>query len=49
MREFSLRDSQVGIDEVFLDISTLVESCKFNDCRHQAEPGCAIKRALDLG
>lgn len=33
----------------FGDIEALAEGCRFADCRHQAEPGCAVRRALDSG
>jgi ribosome biogenesis GTPase len=33
----------------FADIEALARECRFPDCRHQAEPGCAVRKALDEG
>ncbi|MGH1331905.1 MAG: ribosome small subunit-dependent GTPase A [Paracoccaceae bacterium] len=49
MRELALHDVGAGIDAVFEDVSDLALSCKFNDCQHQSEPGCAIRKAMDAG
>lgn len=38
-----------GIDETFSDIAELAAKCRFRDCRHDAEPGCAVKAALKDG
>lgn len=46
MRELGMCDAQEGIDETFADITELECQCKFSDCRHRTEPGCAIKRAI---
>ena len=46
MRELQLTDAQEGIADVFEDITALAEQCRFNDCTHDTEPGCAIKDAL---
>lgn len=35
-----------GLQESFADIEFYFESCRFRDCRHQSEPGCAVKEAL---
>ena len=48
MRELQLIDDE-GIDTVFSDIEALSENCRFRDCSHQSEPGCAVKAALDSG
>ena len=34
---------------MFQDVESLAATCRFADCRHQSEPGCAVKRALDDG
>ncbi|GGE45882.1 ribosome small subunit-dependent GTPase A [Actibacterium pelagium] len=47
MRELQLADVREGIDEVFSDLSELAHQCKFNDCQHQTEPGCAIQAAIE--
>ena len=40
---------ELGIDDTFSDISELESRCKFSDCRHETEPGCAIKAAIADG
>ena len=49
MRELQLTDVRSGLEEVFADIVELAEACRFADCRHEAEPGCAILAAIDSG
>jgi ribosome biogenesis GTPase len=48
MRELQLLDEE-GIDTVFGDITTFAEGCRFRDCRHDTEPGCAVKAAVESG
>jgi ribosome biogenesis GTPase len=48
MREIELLDDG-GIDTVFQDIAALAGSCRFRDCRHDSEPGCAVKHAVESG
>jgi ribosome biogenesis GTPase / thiamine phosphate phosphatase len=38
-----------GSDSVFSDIDELMQSCRFNDCAHLSEPGCAVRAALSDG
>ena len=47
MRELQLLDVQSGIDDVFSEISELSSECKFVDCTHETEPGCAILAAIE--
>ncbi|MGJ8526936.1 ribosome small subunit-dependent GTPase A [Maritalea sp.] len=47
MRELQLTDVAGGISELFADIESLTTQCRFNDCRHETEPGCAILKALE--
>ena len=47
MRELQLADCEQGLEEAFQDIQQLSRHCKFADCLHQNEPGCAVKRAID--
>jgi ribosome biogenesis GTPase len=49
MRELQLWDSDEGIGSTFSDITELASACKFHDCAHEEEPGCAVKAALDSG
>ncbi|MDA7428696.1 ribosome small subunit-dependent GTPase A [Primorskyibacter aestuariivivens] len=49
MRELQLSDASEGIGAVFDDIEELATECRFNDCAHDKEPGCAIKAALESG
>lgn len=49
MRELQLWDGDGGIGRSFADIAALAERCRFNDCAHAAEPGCAVKAALETG
>ena len=48
MRELQLWDSG-GIDEAFADVEELAAECRFNDCTHATEPGCAVNAALASG
>ena len=49
MRELQLADAATGIADVFDDIMTLGQSCRFTDCAHDAEPGCAVQAAIASG
>lgn len=49
MRELHLWEGEESLQHAFDDIEALVGSCRFSDCRHQAEPGCAIREALAEG
>ena len=49
MRELGMWDSDAGIDTAFSDIEELSRSCKYADCTHTAEPGCAVLTALAAG
>ena len=49
MRELQLVDVQSGIDDVFAEISELSSECRFVDCTHETEPGCAILAAIGSG
>ena len=49
MRELGMWDSGDGIDTAFADIEELSHACKYTDCTHTAEPGCAVLRAIECG
>lgn len=49
MRELGLFDAGEGISEGFSDVEELFSRCKFRDCKHEKEPGCAVKAALKNG
>ncbi len=49
MREFQLSDVATGIAEVFDDVAALTLECRFTNCTHEAEPGCAIRAAINQG
>ena len=49
MRELQLWGGDEGVHEAFTDIDALAGACKFRDCKHEAEPGCAVRSALDDG
>ncbi|GBF75638.1 putative ribosome small subunit-dependent GTPase A [Paenibacillus sp. 598K] len=46
MRELGLFDADEGISAGFADVEDLFAQCRFTDCRHQSEPGCAVRAAL---
>jgi len=49
MREFTLSDANDGLDTVFADIDRLAAHCRFADCAHRSEPGCAVRDAVERG
>lgn len=49
MREFALWSDQGGLEAVFHDLVELEASCRFNDCAHDSEPGCAVQEAIEQG
>ena len=49
MRELRLVDSGDALDDVFGEITALAAGCRFSDCNHKAEPGCAVQAAIDAG
>lgn len=53
MRELRLTGEEGGLKNTFGDvleeIEALSQNCKFRDCQHEAEPGCAVKKALETG
>ncbi|MDP9069663.1 MAG: ribosome small subunit-dependent GTPase A [Actinomycetota bacterium] len=49
MRELQLWDADQGLRGSFQDIDALAMECRFRDCRHVSEPGCAVRAAVDAG
>lgn len=49
VRAVGLWDAEEGIEEYFDDISELAAHCRFNDCAHDSEPGCAVQAAIAEG
>ncbi|MEW9530334.1 ribosome small subunit-dependent GTPase A [Microbispora sp. NPDC049125] len=49
IRRVGLYEMSDGVDMVFSDIEELAGSCRFSDCRHQEEPGCAVQAAVESG
>lgn len=49
MRGLALWDSEEGMSAAFPDIERLAQKCRFADCRHEAEPGCAVVAATRNG
>ncbi|MFG2551428.1 ribosome small subunit-dependent GTPase A [Streptomyces sp. NPDC048581] len=49
LRGVGLWDAGTGVGQVFSEIEELAERCRFLDCAHEAEPGCAVLAAIDAG
>jgi ribosome biogenesis GTPase len=49
LRELQLWDAEEGLAQAFADIDSLAAHCRFNDCRHEAAPDCAVRAALSAG
>lgn len=49
LRSVGLFDTGQGLDEVFAEIGALAQSCRFTDCGHAREPGCAVRAAVESG
>lgn len=49
MREVGITDRSGGLEQTFEQIYALAEACKFSDCTHTSEIGCAVLAALDSG
>ncbi|WP_440949757.1 ribosome small subunit-dependent GTPase A [Methanosphaerula subterraneus] len=49
LREVGIGTAGSGISETFVDIGRLAEGCRFSDCRHEQEPGCAVREAVMQG
>jgi ribosome biogenesis GTPase len=49
MRELQLWNADDGLDSAFADLAEFAEQCRFRDCVHESEPGCAVRAALESG
>lgn len=49
MRELQLWDADDGLEEAFADFDAVALNCRFNDCAHEREPGCAVRAAIESG
>jgi len=49
MRELQLSEASAGVEETFDDVTELAEQCRFSNCGHESEPGCAVREALQDG
>lgn len=49
MRSLQMTDAASGLNDLFSDLHSLSQQCKFRDCKHTVEPGCAIQKAIKKG
>ncbi|WP_128983867.1 ribosome small subunit-dependent GTPase A [Streptomyces roseicoloratus] len=49
LRGVGLWDAEAGVGQVFSEIEDLAAECRFHDCAHESEPGCAVAAAIDDG
>jgi ribosome biogenesis GTPase len=49
MRELGLYDDSEGVDTAYADVAQRAADCRFRDCQHRTEPGCAVAAAIDDG
>lgn len=49
VRGLGLWDADAGIDTAFADVASIAERCRFRDCLHENEPGCAVRAAVEAG
>lgn len=49
LRGIGLQDAADGIEKAYADIEALAAQCRFRDCQHRAEPGCAVLHAVESG
>ena len=49
LREVQLWASDTSVEQTFLEISSLATNCRFRDCRHAGEPGCAVSAGVETG
>ena len=49
MRQIKLWDDETGLHQSFADVEQLIAKCRFADCQHNSEPGCAVREAIETG
>lgn len=49
MRELQLWSASDGFESAFDDITSIAAECRFRDCAHESEPGCAVRAAVERG
>ncbi len=49
MREIGMWETETGLSKTFHDLKELANECRFRDCRHAGEPGCAVQQAVQDG
>jgi len=49
MRELGMLDATNGLSESFSDVEQYFPLCRFSDCSHEREPGCAVRAAIESG
>ena len=49
MRELGMWDTEEGLERAFADIEERIKACRFPNCTHRSEPGCAVRAALERG
>lgn len=49
LREVGLWEDEAGVDSAFPDVEETIARCRFRDCGHESEPGCAVRAALEEG
>ena len=49
MRELGMWDASEGLADAFADVEQFLGKCRFSDCHHESEPGCAVKAAIASG
>lgn len=49
MREIGVCDVDKGLEDTFSDVIELTKQCRFGNCSHKTEPGCAVRQALESG
>jgi ribosome biogenesis GTPase len=49
MRELGLWNAEAGVSATFADVEAVMVRCRFSDCGHESEPGCAVRAALEAG